>query len=159
MAANQKIITVNRGAYHDYHIEDTVEAGLVLTGTEIKSIRGGRVNLKDSYARADKGEMWLVNAHISQYPGGNRYNHEPTRPRKLLLHQREIADFSSEIERKGYTLVPLKLYLKNGIAKVELGLGRGKKQYDKREAIAQRDDQRQMQRAFKQGPKAKRSSP
>lgn len=152
MVENQKIITVNRKAYHDYHIEDTLEAGLVLTGTEIKSIRGGRVNLKDAYARAENGEMWLVNAHISQYPGGNRYNHEPTRPRKLLLHQREIADFSGEIERKGYTVVPLKLYLKKGIAKVELGLARGKKQYDKREVIAQRDDQRQMERALKQGP-------
>ena len=150
MAENHKIITVNRKAYHDYHIEETVEAGLVLTGTEIKSIRGGRVNLKDSYASPQDGELWLVNSHIAQYPGGNRYNHEPTRPRKLLLHQREIDDLSSEVERKGYTLVPLKLYLKNGIAKVELGLGRGKKQYDKREAIAQRDDQRQMQRALKE---------
>jgi SsrA-binding protein len=149
---SEKIITVNRKAYHDYHIEDTIEAGLVLTGTEIKSIRGGRVNLKDAYARAENGEMWLVNAHISQYPGGNRYNHEPTRPRKLLLHQREIADFGSQIERRGYTVVPLKLYLKKGIAKVELGLARGKKQYDKREAIAQRDDQRQMERALKQDP-------
>ena len=149
---SEKIITVNRKAYHDYHIEDTLEAGLVLTGTEIKSIRGGRVNLKDSYARAENGEMWLVNAHIAQYPGGNRYNHEPTRPRKLLLHQREIADFGSQIERRGYTVVPLKLYLKKGIAKVELGLARGKKQYDKREAIAQRDDQRQMERALKQDP-------
>ena len=146
----EKIITVNRKAYHDYFIEDTIEAGLVLTGTEIKSIRGGRVNLKDAYARAENGEMWLMNSHIAQYPSGNRYNHEPTRPRKLLLHQREIDDLSSEVERKGYTLVPLKLYLKNGIAKVELGLGRGKKQYDKREAIAQRDDQRQMQRALKE---------
>ncbi len=153
---SEKIITVNRKAYHDYHIEDTVEAGLVLTGTEIKSIRGGRVNLKDSYASPKDGELWLVNSHIAQYPGGNRYNHEPTRPRKLLLHQREISEFSSEIERRGYTVVPLKLYLKKGIAKVELGLARGKKQYDKREAIALRDDQRQMQRAFKQGPKAKK---
>src|SRR4030043_989477 len=150
MAANQKIVTVNRKAYHDYHIEDSIEAGLVLTGTEIKSIRGGRVNFKDAYARAENGEMWLVNAHIAQYPGGNRYNHEPTRPRKLLLHQREIADLSGEVLRKGYTLVPLKLYLKKGIAKVELGLARGKKQYDKREAIAQRDDQRQIEQALKQ---------
>jgi SsrA-binding protein len=150
MAENQKAITVNRKAYHDYHIEETVEAGLVLTGTEIKSIRGGRVNLKDSYASPKDSELWLMNAHIAQYPGGNRYNHEPTRPRKLLLHQREIDDLSSEVERKGYTLVPLKLYLKKGIAKVELGLARGKKQYDKREAIARRDDQRQMQRALKE---------
>lgn len=149
----EKIITVNRKAYHDYHIEDTIEAGLVLTGTEIKSIRGGRVNLKDAYASAENGEMWLVNAHIAQYPGGNRYNHEPTRPRKLLLHEREIADLSEEVLRKGYTVVPLKLYLKKGIAKVELGLARGKRQYDKREAIAQRDDQRQIERALKQARK------
>ena len=150
---NQKIITVNRKAYHDYHILESVEAGLVLTGTEIKSIRGGRVNLNDAYASPRDGEFWLLNAHISQYPGGNRYNHEPTRPRKLLLHDREIADLSSEVERKGLTLVPLKLYLKKGIAKVELGLARGKKQYDKRESIARRDDQLQMQRAFKERKK------
>jgi len=150
---NQKIITVNRKAYHDYHILESVEAGLVLTGTEIKSIRGGRVNLNDAYASPRDGEFWLLNAHISHYPGGNRYNHEPTRPRKLLLHEREIADLSSEVERKGLTLVPLKLYLKKGIAKVELGLARGKKQYDKRESIALRDDQRQMQRAFKERKK------
>jgi SsrA-binding protein len=150
---NQKIITVNRKAYHDYHILESVEAGLVLTGTEIKSIRGGRVNLKDAYASPRDGEFWLLNAHISPYPGGNRYNHEPTRPRKLLLHEREIVDLRSEVERKGLTLVPLKLYLKKGIAKVELGLARGKKQYDKRESIALRDDQRQMQRAFKERKK------
>ena len=150
---NQKIITVNRKAYHDYHIMESVEAGLVLTGTEIKSIRGGRVNLKDAYASPRDGEFWLLNAHISPYPGGNRYNHEPTRPRKLLLHEREIVDLRSEVERKGLTLVPLKLYLKKGIAKVELGLARGKKQYDKRESIALRDDQRQMQRAFKERKK------
>ncbi len=150
MVENQKIITVNRKAYHDYHILESVEAGLVLTGTEIKSIRGGRVNLKDSYASPKDGEFWLMNAHIAQYPGGNRYNHEPTRPRKLLLHEREIADLGGEVERKGLTLVPLKLYLKKGIAKVELGLAKGKKQYDKREAIARRDDQRQIQRALKE---------
>ena len=146
----EKIVTLNRKAYHDYLILKSVEAGIVLTGTEIKSIRAGRVNIRDAYAKAEKGELWLMNAHIAQYPGGNRYNHEPTRPRKLLLHQREIDDLSSEVERKGYTLVPLKLYLKKGIAKVELGLARGKKQYDKREAIARRDDQRQMQRALKE---------
>ena len=143
-----KTITVNRKAYHDYHIEDSVEAGLVLTGTEIKSIRMGRVNLKDAYARAENGELWLVGAHIAQYPGGNRYNHEPKRPRKLLLHRREIAELSGAMMRKGLTIVPLKLYLKKGIAKVELGVARGKKAYDKREAIAQRDARREMQRAL-----------
>lgn len=146
----QKTITVNRKAYHDYHIEESVEAGLVLTGTEIKSIRAGRVNLRDAYARSDKGELWLLGAHIAQYPGGNRYNHEPKRPRKLLLHRRQIAELSGAVMRKGLTIVPLKLYLKNGIAKVELGLVRGKKVYDKREVLALRDAQRQIERAFSQ---------
>jgi SsrA-binding protein len=145
-----KTITVNRKAYHDYYIEDTVEAGLVLTGTEIKSIRAGRVNLRDSFARAESGELWLYGAHISQHPGGNRYNHEPKRPRKLLLHRREIEEFSGAVLRKGLTIVPLKMYLKNGIAKVELGVARGKKAYDKREVMAQRDAQREIQRAFSQ---------
>ncbi|TET74972.1 MAG: SsrA-binding protein SmpB [Dehalococcoidia bacterium] len=146
----QKTITVNRKAYHDYHIEESVEAGLILTGTEIKSIRAGRVNLRDAYARSENGELWLVGAHIAQYPGGNRYNHEPKRPRKLLLHRKQIAELSGAVMRKGLTIVPLKLYLKNGIAKVELGLARGKKVYDKREVLALRDAQRQMQRAFSQ---------
>jgi SsrA-binding protein len=143
-----KTITVNRKAYHDYHIDDSVEAGLVLTGTEIKSIRSGRVNLREAYARAERGELWLLGAHIAHYPGGNRYNHEPKRPRKLLLHRREIDELSGALLRKGLTIVPLKMYLKNGIAKVELGVARGKKAYDKREAIAQRDAQREIQRAF-----------
>lgn len=146
----QKTITVNRKAYHDYHIEESVEAGLVLTGTEIKSIRAGRINLRDAYARSESGELWLVGAHIAQYPGGNRYNHEPKRPRKLLLHRKQIAELSGAVMRKGLTIVPLKLYLKNGVAKVELGLVRGKKVYDKREVLALRDAQRQMQRAFSQ---------
>ena len=143
-----KTITVNRKAYHDYHIDDVVEGGLVLTGTEIKSIRGGKVNLRESYARLENSEMWLIGAHIAQYPGGNRYNHEPKRPRKILLHRKEIDSLSGSSIRKGLTLVPLKLYLKNGVAKVELGLARGKKVYDKREAISQRDAQRQIQRAL-----------
>ena len=145
-----KTITVNRKAYHDYHIDESVEAGLVLTGTEIKSIRAGRVNLRDAYARSENDELWLLGAHIAQYPGGNRYNHEPTRARKILLHRDQIAELSSAVRRKGLTLVPLKVYLKNGIAKVELGLARGKKTYDKREALALRDAQRQMERAFSQ---------
>jgi SsrA-binding protein len=151
-----KTITVNRKAYHDYHIEGSFEAGLVLMGTEIKSIRAGRVNLRDAYARADNGELWLVGAHIAQYQAGNRYNHEPNRPRKLLLHRGEIEDLTADVMRKGLTVVPLKMYLKNGIAKVELGVGRGKKAYDKREAIAQRDAQRQMERALRQGTPRKR---
>lgn len=143
-----KTISLNRKAYQDYHIEDSVEAGLVLTGTEIKSIRAGRVNLRDAYARAEDGELWLLNVHIAQYPGGNRYNHEPKRQRKVLLHREQIAELTAAVTRKGLTLVPLKLYLKNGIAKVELGIARGKKQYDKREALALRDAQRQIQRAL-----------
>jgi SsrA-binding protein len=144
-----KTIAVNRKAYHDYHIEDSVEAGLALTGTEIKSIRAGRVNLRDAYARPEQGELWLVNAHIAQFPGGNRYNHEPTRPRKMLLHRRQIDDLSGMVARRGLTLVPLKLYLKGGIAKVEIGIARGKKAYDKRETIAKRDAQRQIERAVR----------
>jgi len=152
-----KTITVNRKAYHDYHIEEFVEAGLALTGTEIKSIRAGRVNLRDAYAKMENGEMWLLGAHIAPYPGGNRYNHEPKRPRKVLLHRKEINTLGGEVMRKGLTLVPLKLYLKNGIAKVELGLARGKKMYDKRESIARRDAQRQIERALSQkAPKGKR---
>jgi len=153
----QKTITVNRKAYHDYHIEESVEAGLVLTGTEIKSIRAGRVNLRDAYARSESGELWLLGVHIAQYPGGNRYNHEPKRPRKLLLHRKQIAELSGAVMRKGLTIVPLKLYLKNGIAKVELGVVRGKKVYDKREALALRDAQRQMERAFSQRTPKKKS--
>ena len=145
-----KTIAVNRKAYHDYNIEESVEAGLVLTGTEIKSVRAGRVNLRDAYARPENGELWLIGAHIAHYPGGNRYNHEPRRPRKLLLHRREIEEFGGAVMRKGLTLVPLKLYLKSGIAKLELGVARGKRMYDKRDAIAQRDAQRQVERAFSQ---------
>ena len=148
-----KIITANRKAYHDYHIEETVEAGLVLTGTEIKSIRMGRANLRDAYARPDNGEMWLINAHIAHFPGGNRFNHEPMRKRKLLLNRREIDILGAAVTRKGLTLVPLKLYLKNGMAKLELGVARGKKSYDKRESIARRDTERQMQRVVRQDVK------
>src|SRR5436189_3464507 len=131
-----KIITVNRQAYHDYFVERTIEAGVALMGTEIKSIRDGKVNLRGSYAIARNGELWLENAHIAVYEHGNRYNHEPMRNRKLLLHRREINQFVGRVETKGLTLIPLKLYLKGGRAKIELGLGRGKKLYDKREAIA-----------------------
>ncbi len=145
----EKNITVNRKAYHDYDIEESVEAGLVLTGTEIKSLRAGRIKLKDGYARPEGAEMWLVNVHIAQYEAGSRYNHEPERPRKLLLHRRQINNLSKQIAEKGYTLVPLRLYLKKGRAKVELGLGRGKKLYDKRHAIARRDAEREVEHAIK----------
>ena len=144
-----KTITVNRKAYHDYLIEDSMEAGLVLSGTEIKSIRQGQVNIRDAYARPENGELWLLNCHIAQYKEGNRYNHEPTRPRKLLLHKREIAGLSSDVARKGLTLVPLKLYLKNGHAKVEIGLAKGKKLHDKRRSIIQRETERELAQAVK----------
>src|SRR2546423_3112568 len=141
-----KMITVNRQAYHDYVVERTIEAGIALKGTEIKSIRDGKVNLRGSYAQVRNGEIWLENAHIAIYEHGNRYNHEPLRPRKLLLHKREIAQLERKVATKGLTLIPLKLYLKGGRAKIELGLCRGKKLYDKREAITERETKREIER-------------
>jgi SsrA-binding protein len=147
--ADSKTITVNRKAYHDYHILESLEAGLALKGTEIKSIRNGRVNIRDAYARAEHGELWLFNAHIAGYQSGSHYNHEPNRPRKLLLHRREIDYVAGLSNRKGLTLVPLKLYIKRGIAKLELGVAKGKRQYDKREAIARRETDREIERSLK----------
>ena len=144
-----KVITVNRQAYHDYFVERTIEAGIELKGTEIKSIRDGKVNLRGSYALARNGELWLENAHIAVYEHGNRYNHEPMRSRKLLLHRREIDQLLGKVATKGLTLIPLKLYLKGGKAKIELGLCRGKKLYDKREAIAERDVKREIERTIR----------
>src|SRR5213080_5087420 len=144
-----KVITVNRQAYHDYYVDRTIEAGIALKGTEIKSIREGKVNLRGSYAMPRNGELWLENAHIAVYEHGNRYNHDPMRKRKLLLHRREINQLVGRVETKGLTLVPLKLYLKGGRAQIELGLGRGKKLYDKREAIAERDVKREIERAIR----------
>jgi SsrA-binding protein len=149
MAEGIKVIATNRQAYHDYHIEETIEAGIALTGTEVKSIREGRINLRDAYVRIEDGEAWLVNAHIAPYSHGNRENHEPTRPRKLLLHKREIGYLAGKSSMRGLTIVPLKVYLKNGRVKVELGLARGKRQYDKREAIAERDMRRELERELK----------
>lgn len=144
-----KVISINRQAYHDYYVEQTVEAGISLVGTEIKSIRDGKVNLRGSYAIARDGELWLENAHIAIYEHGNRYNHDPMRSRKLLLHRREINQLLKKVATKGMTLVPLKLYLKGGRAKIELGLCRGKKLYDKREAIAERDAKREIERTVR----------
>jgi len=144
-----KVITVNRQAYHDYYVERTIEAGIALLGTEIKSIRSGQVNLRGAYALARKDELWLENAHIAVYDHGNRYNHEPLRNRKLLLHKREINQLLAKVATKGLTLIPLKLYLKGGKAKIELGLCRGKKLYDKRDAIAERDAKREIERAIR----------
>lgn len=145
----EKVIAVNRKAYHDYSIEDRLEVGLVLTGTEIQSIRAGRVSLREAYAGPENGELWLFNAHIARYQAGGPYNHDPGRPRKLLLHKGELARLTGSVARKGYTLVPLRLYLKRGLAKIELGLARSKRSYDKREALAQRDAQREVERALK----------
>ena len=144
-----KIISTNRKARHDYHIEESYEAGIVLTGTEVKSVRGARVNLKDSYARVENGEIFLYNMHVSPYEQGNRFNHDPMRIRKLLMHRIEISRLSGKIKEKGYSLIPLKIYLKKGRIKLELGLARGKKLYDKRRDIAERDSKREMERAFR----------
>lgn len=144
-----KVLAQNKKARHDYFIEETYEAGVVLTGTEIKSIRRGRVNLKDGYAGIRNGEAWLYNVHISEYEQGNRYNHDPVRTRKLLLHRSEIYKLLGQTKMQGYSLVPLRLYLKGGFCKVEIGLAKGKKNYDKRESIKQRDAQREMQRALR----------
>ena len=144
-----KTVATNRKAYHNYHIQDSVEAGIVLTGTEIKSIRGGRVSLGDAYVRPEGGELWLVNAHIARYEAGSYLSHEPTRTRKLLLHRKEIESLTSKVVERGFTLVPVKLYIKGSIAKVEVALAKGKKLYDKRESIARRETEREIGRAMK----------
>jgi len=144
-----KVIATNRKAYHNYHIGESVEAGIALTGTEIKSVREGRVVLGDSYVRPQNGELWLVNAHIARYDAGSYMSHEPTRSRKLLLHKKQIAELASQVAEKGFTLVPTKLYIKGSLAKVEVALAKGKKLYDKREAIARREVDREIERATK----------
>ena len=145
-----KIITRNRKASHDYHLEDRYEAGLVLTGSEIKSIRANRINLQDGYVEERGGELWLVNVHISPYEQGGIYGYnEPMRPRKLLLHKREIAQIASRMRERGYTVVPTAIYLKAGRAKVEIALAKGKKMYDKRAAMAKRDSEREIRQALK----------
>ena len=149
MAKGSTVITVNRKAYHDYHIQESLEAGIVLKGSEIKSIRLGKVNLSDAYAKPENGELWLYNSHIASYDAASYNTHEPIRPRKLLLHRKEMDILAGKVLQKGLTLVPLKLYIKHGVAKVELGVGRGKKDYDKREAIARRDAEREIERALK----------
>lgn len=145
-----KTVAVNRRARHEYAVDETLEAGLVLSGTEIKSIRAGRVNLAEAYARIEHGEAWLIGAHIAPYEQGNRNNHEPTRTRKLLMHRDQIAELVGRTQAKGYTLVPLKLYIRNGMAKLELGVARGKKAHDKRRTIAERDMRRELERSTKE---------
>ncbi len=145
-AGGTKLIAQNRKARHEYFIEDSIEAGLALVGTEVKSCREGRVTLADAYAVVRDGEAWLLQCHISPYAFGNRANHDPMRPRKLLLHRAEIARLDQEVSQGGRTLVPLRLYFKHGLAKAEIGIARGKKLHDKRQAHAKRDAERQMQR-------------
>ncbi|HLT20785.1 MAG TPA: SsrA-binding protein SmpB [Thermomicrobiales bacterium] len=147
----RKVVTTNRRARFDYHIEEVIEAGIQLTGTEIKSIREGRANLQDSYAVIENGEVWLIGMHISPFEQASEYfNHDPRRPRKLLLHRRQIDYLQRQIQQKGFTLVPVALVLNRGLAKVDLALARGKRQYDKREAIAERDAQRRIERALRE---------
>ncbi|EDN7816490.1 SsrA-binding protein SmpB [Listeria monocytogenes] len=145
-----KLVAQNKKARHDYAIEETFEAGIVLQGTEIKSVRNVRVNLKDSYARIDKGEIFLHNMHISPYEQGNRYNHDPLRTRKLLLHKKQISRLIGETKESGYSIVPLKMYIKDGYAKVLIGVARGKKKYDKRQDLKQKEAKRDIERAFKE---------
>jgi len=144
-----KTVATNRKAYHNYHLQESIEAGIALTGTEIKSIRAGRLSLGDAYVSPQGGELWLVNAHIARYEAGSYMSHEPRRPRKLLLHRKEINNLSRQVLEKGFTLVPLKLYIKGSIAKVEVALAKGKKLYDKRESIARREVAREIDRAIK----------
>jgi len=148
--SGEKVVATNRKAYHDYHIEEKLEAGIVLKGTEVKSLREGRVNLKDSYASVDHNEMILHHCHISPYSHGNIMNPDPVRPRKLLLHRKEINRLLGQIQQKGLTLIPLRIYFSpRGHAKVEVGLAKGKKQYDRREAIKEREAGREVERAMK----------
>jgi SsrA-binding protein len=145
-------VTVNRRARHDFHIEETFEAGVALTGSEVKSLRAGKAQLKDSYGRIERGEVWLFNAHISPYAAAAQFGHEPTRSRKLLLHRREIQHLIGKVKERGLTLIPLRLYFKEGRAKVELAVARGKKLYDKRASIKEREARREVDRATKLRP-------
>jgi SsrA-binding protein len=150
MAESIRVVATNRRATHDYHIENRYEAGLVLLGSEIKSIRAGRANLRDGYVSPRDGELWLVNVHIAPYQPAARQGHDPRRPRKLLLHRREINRLIGRVQERGYTIIPLRLYLKQGRAKVEIGLARGKRQYDKRATIAKRESRRHIERTLKE---------
>ena len=146
---DKKVITTNRKAFHDFIIFDKFDAGIVLTGTEIKSIRKGAINLKDSFCKVEDNEMFLYNCHVSPYEQGNRYNHEAERTRKLLLTKKEILKIHSKVKQDGYTIVPLELYILKGFAKLQIGLAKGKKLHDKRDSLAKKDQQREMDRASK----------
>lgn len=148
MADKIKIVTTNRKAHHDYEILETIEAGIALKGTEVKSLRQGKVSIQDSYAIIKNGEVWLLNMHISPYEYGNIHNHDPLRDKKLLLHKHEIIRLATKVKERGLTLIPLKVYFKNGKAKVELALVRGKRKYEKKEDIAERDLYRELKRRY-----------
>lgn len=149
MNDSENAVARNRRARYEYHIEETYEAGLALTGTEVKSLRAGRASIGEAYARVENGEVWLYHAHIPPYEAGSIFNHDPLRKRKLLLHRNEIRRLSGRVQQKGYTLVPLRLYFKRGMAKVELAVARGKRQYDKRVAIETREVQRRIEKAIR----------
>ncbi len=151
-ADGEHVITTNRRARFEYHIEEIYEAGLALTGTEVKALRAGRASIQEAFARVEDGEVWLYHMHIPPYDAGNIFNHDPLRRRKLLLHRAEIRKLYGKAQQKGYTLIPLRLYFRHGVAKIELGVARGKKAYDKREDIARRDAERQIAKAVKQRP-------
>jgi SsrA-binding protein len=146
----RKIVSTNRKARHDYEILDTYEAGLVLTGSEIKSIRAGHVNLREGFVQMRGNELWLLNTHIATYDQAGQFGHDPLRPRKLLLHRKEINRIAARVQEKGLTIVPTMLYLTRGLAKVEIALARGKRQYDKRESLRRRDSQRQIERTLRE---------
>ena len=148
-AGNDATVAVNRQALHDYAVEERFEAGVALTGTEVKSVRGGRASLREGFIRVSGGEAWLEGVHIPPYEHGTYFNHEPTRPRKLLLHRAEIDDLARRTQAQGYTLVPLRIYFKKGRAKVELAVARGKRQYDKRQSISERETKREIARELR----------
>lgn len=147
----KKVLARNRRAFHEYTVEEKIEVGIVLQGTEVKSMRRGKFSFADAYGRVKEGELWLVGLHISEYTHGNLFNHDPVRNRKLLCHGEEIDRLRRRVEEKGFTLVPLEFYLKQGLIKLELGICRGKKLYDKRESLKEKDQKREMDRAMRQG--------
>ncbi|SIT91325.1 SsrA-binding protein SmpB [Edaphobacillus lindanitolerans] len=151
MAKNHdsRVLAQNKKASHDYFIEDTIEAGIVLQGTEIKSVRNGKVQLRDAFVRIRNNEAWISNMHISPYEQGNRFNHEPLRSRKLLLHKKQINELIGKTKEQGFAIIPLKMYVKNGYAKVLIGIAKGKKKYDKREDLKKKEAKREVERAFK----------
>jgi len=144
-----KVVATNRKAYHEYHILQSVEAGIALTGSEIKSIRGGKISMGDAYVKPEQGELWLLNMHIARYDSASYMGHDPVRPRKLLLHRKEIRELTSQTAQKGFTLIPLRVYIKDSYAKLEIALARGKKLYDKREAITTKETRRNLERVVK----------